>query len=192
MKNQLIAITGGIGSGKSTASKILIDLGYKVFSSDQIVRALYKKRGVRKQLKELFPTAVKGLCLKIDRAEISRIVFNDKDMLDRLTKLITPMVLVEILSLYKKSGGVCFAEVPLLFECNYQEEFDGVLIISRPLEDRIESVKTRSNLTREQILSRINSQFDYENSDLSSYSVISNDGDKDCLKQKLLDYLKSI
>lgn len=192
MKDILIAVTGGIGSGKSTAIEILENLNYPVFSSDQIVNELYNKRWVRKKLKALFPTAVKGFFLKVDRKEISKIVFNDKIMLERLTNLITPLVLDEILQLFKKTGGICFAEVPLLFECNFQNHFDKVLIITRSLRERIESVKKRSNLTEEQIVLRINSQFDYEHSDLSSYTVINNDGDFDKLKNNVLEYLKTI
>lgn len=192
MKDILIAVTGGIGSGKSTAIEILENLNYPVFSSDQIVNELYNKRWVRKKLKELFPTAVKGFFLKVDRKEISKIVFNDKIMLERLTSLVTPLVLDEILRLFNKTKGVCFAEVPLLFECNFQNHFDKVLIITRSLRDRIESVKKRSNLTEEQIVLRINSQFDYEHSDLSSYTVINNDGDFDKLKNNILEYLKTL
>jgi len=190
--NKIIAVTGGIGTGKSTVCDILRKKGYAVFSSDQIVSDLYKKRSVRKILKSLFPTAVKGIFLKIDRKEISKIVFNDKDKLALLTSAITPLVLKEILRRYKNQTGVCFAEVPLLFECSYQNEFDGVLIITRPIEDRIESVKKRSNLTEEEIISRINAQFNYDIADLKDYTVIINDGNLEGLEEKINDYLNTI
>ena len=190
--NKIIAVTGGIGTGKSTVCDILCKKGYVVFSSDQIVSDLYKKRSVRKILKNLFPTAVKGIFLKIDRKEISKIVFNDKDKLALLTSAITPLVLKEILRRYKNLTGVCFAEVPLLFECSYQNEFDGVLIISRPLKDRIESVKKRSNLTEEEIISRINAQFNYDIADLKDYTVIINDDNLEGLEEKINDYLNTI
>ena len=157
---KMIAITGGIGSGKSTATSILKELGYTVFSSDEIVSELYKTRRVAKIIKTLFPTAVKGLFLKIDRKALSNIVFNDKEKLALLTNAITPLVLDEIIKRKERTKGLCFAEVPLLFECNYQDKFDGVLVIYRPLKDRIESVKTRSNLTEQEILARISAQFD--------------------------------
>ena len=191
-KNKIIAITGGIGSGKSTVSSILEELNYTVFSSDKIVSDLYKKRSIRKILKRLFPTAVSGFFLKVDRKAISKIVFNDKNKLALLTDTITPLVLEEIFKRKRKISGVCFAEVPLLFECNYQNKFDGVLVVSRPLKDRIESVKTRSNLSEEEILSRINAQFDYETNSLSSYTVIANDGSLNDLKEKIIEYLKTI
>ena len=83
-------------------------------------------------------------------------------------------------------------EVPLLFECGYQDKFDGVIVISRKLDDRINSVKKRSNLTKEQILARINAQVDYSKMDLSNYKVILNDGDKLALENAILDYVKTL
>ena len=91
-----IAITGGIGSGKSSVLEILKNQGYVVMSSDAIVSDLYKKRRVRKMLKELFPEAVTGFMLKIDRKEIARQVFSDVVKHKLLTDLITPLVIEEI------------------------------------------------------------------------------------------------
>ena len=67
-----------------------------------------------------------------------------------------------------------------------------MLIIKRDINARIESVKKRSNLTKEQILARINAQVDYSNIDLSNYIVINNDGDKVQLEKAILNYAKSL
>ncbi|MBQ3115899.1 MAG: dephospho-CoA kinase [Clostridia bacterium] len=191
MDKKLIAVTGGIGSGKSTVMDVLEGLGYKTLSSDKIVSELYEKRSVKKLLKSLFPTAVTGkIKLNIDRAEISRLVFNNPTQLKALTDLITPLVLNEILRRYKKATCSVFAEVPLLFECGFEKHFDKVFVVVRDLEGRIESVKRRSKLSKEQILARINSQFDYENADLSNYIVIENNGTKEQLKEKITDLVK--
>ena len=191
-KGKIIALTGGIGSGKSTALKILSGAGFRVLSSDEIVSELYEKRRVKKFLKHLFPTAVKGLInLKIDRKEIARITFSDKVKHKELTDTVTKMVLKEILARGKKFGGVVFAEVPLLFECGFTPYFDGVMVITRDKTARIESVKSRSNLTEEQILSRMQAQVDYEKFDLTPFRVIVNDGDENALKEKVLAVAKS-
>ncbi len=193
MKNsKVIAITGGIGSGKSTVCEIIRKSGYPVFSSDQIVSELYEKRKVKKILKKLFPFAVKGLFLKIDRKKIADAVFNDKEKLDLLTKAITPLVVDEIMLRASNTDGVCFAEVPILFECGYQDRFSSVLIVSRPLEKRIESVVSRSKMTRDEVLSRINSQVDYSSIPKENYSIIYNDGDLTLLETSVLEYLKTL
>ncbi len=186
-KFRMIAITGGIGSGKSSALNILSDAGYKTLSCDAITGELYEQHKIKRKLQKLFPTAVSGKKdLVIDRKTISAIVFNDKVKLEKLTALITPLVLKEVKSKAKKLGGVVFVEVPLLFERNYQKHFDAVIIVMRDKKARIESVKARSNLSEEQIVSRMNNQFDYETADLSDYAVVYNNGSLISLKESVL------
>ncbi len=192
MKNKhLIAITGGIGSGKSLALSTLQENGYAVLSSDKIVTSLYEKRKIKLLLKSLFPTAVTGkIKLNVDRKIISACVFNDHEMLKKLTDLITPLVMEEILKRYKKAKTSVFAEVPLLFECGFEKHFDQVIVVMRDTNARIESVKSRSNLSEEQIVARMNAQFNYDNNDLSKHIVVNNNGAKERLKQKILDIAK--
>lgn len=192
-KNKLIALTGGIGSGKSLALATLKDAGYNTLSCDAITSELYEKRKIKLILKKMFPTAVKGFFNPIiDRKEISKIAFNDKIKHAELTATITPLVMQEVLRRANKIGGTVFVEVPLLFECGYQDEFDGVMVITRPKHERVKSVMTRSNLTEEQVLARIKKQTDYDNFDLSKYIVIENTGNETALKEKVLNIAKDL
>lgn len=191
--NKLIAITGGIGSGKSLALNIIKSAGFSVLSCDQIVKDLYKKHNIKCVLKGIFPTAVSGTKrLKINTKKIADITFFDKQKHTELTSAITPLVLEEVLKKASRKKGLVFVEVPLLFECGYQDRFDGVIVITRDIDARIESVKARSNLTEEQILARINAQIDYSKLDLSNYKVIFNNGDITHLKNSILDCIKSL
>ncbi len=192
-KNKLIALTGGIGSGKSLALSALKDAGYNTLSCDEITSDLYEKRKIKLILKKMFPTAVKGFFNPtIDRKEISKIAFNDKIKHAELTATITPLVMREVLRRAKKIGGTVFVEVPLLFECGYQDEFDGVMVITRPVNERVKSVMARSNLTEEQVFARIKNQTDYDNFDLSKYMVIENTGNETALKEKVLNIAKEL
>ncbi len=190
-EKKLIALTGGIGSGKSTALKILKDLGFNTLSSDQIVTELYEKEQVRRLLKPLFPDAVTGENFTLDRKKIAEQAFSNTRKHAHLTDLITPMVMAEIIK-RTSDDQVYFVEVPLLFECEFADLFDAVLIIVRDKEHRIRSVIERSNLSREQIISRMNMQFDYDNADLSTYTLVGNDGDENELRNKLIDFTKTL
>lgn len=190
---KLIAITGGIGSGKSLALDIIKNAGFYTLSCDQIVKDLYKTHKVKSVLKGIFPTAVSGnVRLRVNTKKIADITFFDKDKHAELTNAVTPLVLDQVLKKASRKKGLVFVEVPLLFECGYQDRFDGVIVISRKLDDRINSVKKRSNLTKEQILARINAQVDYSKIDLSNYKVITNDGDKLALENAILHYVKTL
>lgn len=187
MKLTKIAITGGIGSGKSLALATLKENGYCVLSSDQIVWELYKKRCVLAKVKKLFPTAVNGLFrLTLNKSVLSELAFKNEANHTALTSLITPLVMKEIKARLKGKTGVYFVEVPLLFECSYQDYFDGVWVIMRDKNTRINAVKQRSNLSEQEIIRRMNRQVDYNDIDFSSYTVLYNDLDVDAFKQQLL------
>ena len=187
-----IAITGGIGSGKSTVLQMLKTLGYPVMSSDTIVSDLYKKRRIRKMLKELFPDAVTGFMLKIDRQKIAKEIFSDPVKHKLLTDLITPLVIEEVFKRADKLKTTCFIEVPLLFECEYAEYFDDVWVVARDKSERIKSVMTRSNLTSEQVEARMNNQVNYDTLDLSNYTVIKNQGDLQALENLIKSLLEKV
>ena len=190
-EKKLIAVTGGIGSGKSSALKILADAGYKTLSADEIVCELYERKEIRALLKPLFPTAVNGDDYIIDRKNIAEQTFSNKEKHLALTELITPMVMAEILK-RTDQNELCFVEVPLLFECGFEEMFDDVIVIMRTLNKRIESVMNRSNLTKEQVMARISNQFNYDVADLSNYIIVKNDFGIDELKQTLLKIVSSL
>lgn len=186
--NTLIAVTGGIGSGKSSAVKIIQDLGYKTLSCDEITRSLYKKQSVLKQIKKIIPDAVSGkFVLKADKVKIAQTIFNDRKLYAEFTEYLTNLTLAETLKKAKRLKGDIFVEVPLLFEFSAQRFFDKIIVITRSKPERIKSVKLRSDLTDEQVLERINYQFDYDTADLTKYIVIQNDGDLNDLKQKIIN-----
>ena len=189
----LIAITGGIGSGKSFVLSTLKSQGYQTLSSDEIVTKLYKKRSVLKKVKALFPLAVKGVFAPtIDRKYLASEVFSCEQKRKALTNLVTPLVYDYIISYSQKITGKLFIEVPLLFETNRQNDFDKVIVVYRNLKDRIESVKKRSNLTENEILARITSQVDYDSIDKSNYLNLENDGNKDTFTKKVIALASSI
>lgn len=181
-----IAITGGIGSGKTVAVSALKKAGIKVVNCDEVVKGLYKNRAFLKELKKIFPDEIKGrIFLKADKKKIAEKAFSDDKVYKLLTETVTERAL-SVALLRAEKNDLSVVEVPLLFETKAEKYFDRVIVIKRDLKDRIESVKKRSDLSEEEITARIKAQFDYEKKDLSRYIVLENDRGKEELAEKVL------
>ncbi|MBO4594342.1 MAG: dephospho-CoA kinase [Clostridia bacterium] len=185
--NILVAITGGIGSGKSSALKILKDNGFATFSCDEEVSALYKKRGVLRTLKKEFPAAIKGkFSLSADRKEIAKVCFADDKKRLFLESVLSAPALKNAVKKAKKIKGVAFIEVPILFECKAEGLFDKVFVIKRDKGKRIEGVKLRAAISEEEIAARMNKQIDYDSFDFTGATIIENEGTESDLKTAVL------
>ncbi len=174
--NIKIAVTGGIGSGKSTVCSIFKKLGYPVFSCDEIYAELFNSGKLTAELVKEFGDGVLNNSGGIDRKKLANCVFNDKDKLEKLNRITHPKIFEEMFLRSESFGGIVFFEVPLLFEGNYQNLFDGVVVVLREVEDRIISVAKRDNLSVDEIKNRIKSQYNYDNFDFAQYYVIHNCG----------------
>lgn len=191
-KKLVVAVTGGIGSGKSVALKILSEHGFNTVSCDEISRTLFDKKQVKKQLKKIFPTAVGDLDSPIDRKVIADEVFNDKEKLKKLNELTHPLIVKEALSRANAFDGITFVEVPLLFEGGYEKLFDKVIVVVRALQMRVDSVIKRSAISEKEVYDRIKNQIDYDNTDFSDYITVKNDGDTDKFKTDILSIVKNL
>lgn len=160
-----IAVTGGIGSGKSTLCDLIKARGYPVFSCDEIYAQLCTETSFLAALDGRFPGCVKNGAL--DRAYLSRLVFGDESARRALNALSHPHIMRQLI--YKmQPHKVAFAEVPLLFESGTVQSFDMVLVVLRDTEKRVEAVMARSGLSADEIALRMARQFPYP-SDRASY-----------------------
>ena len=185
-----IAVTGGIGSGKSTVSEIIRGKGYPVFSCDQIYSELLTSKDFLKKLENEFDGVISSDGT-LDRKRLSEIVFNNDEALKKLNAITHP----EIMAAAKKKmerHEVSFLEVPLLFENGFENLYDSVIVVLRDREERIKSVMARDGTSREKVTLRLKSQFDYDNSDFTKYYVIHNCGNLSNLEQNTLNILKKI
>jgi len=137
-----VAITGGIGAGKSAALEAFARHGAATRSSDEIVhRLLRSDPDIRRELVERFGPEVIGSDGP-DRAAIARIVFNDPEQLDWLEELLHPKV-VQDHSAWRQElaegpdpPAVTVTEVPLLYETGGEARFDVVVVITAPADVR--------------------------------------------------------
>ena len=156
-----IAITGGIGSGKSTVLSIIKNAGYPVFSCDEIYKKVIIDEDYIKKIAEIFPSAV--IDKKIDRKILGEIVFSDKNNRAKLDAIAHPLIMQKLIEeMTLAQGVIAFAEVPLLFEGGFQDDFDEIIVVKREKNLRIDGVSVRDNLDKKAVKARILSQFDYD------------------------------
>ena len=137
-----VAITGGIGSGKSEALKAFARHGAATVSSDEIVHHLLRHPDVKDTIVERVGNGVVGPDGEIDRTALATTVFNDRDALAFLEQLLHPLVAAEYLkwrdglARLPNPPGVCVTEVPLLYEVGGETRFDKVVVITAPTKLR--------------------------------------------------------
>jgi dephospho-CoA kinase len=154
-----VAITGGIGAGKSEALAAFARQGAAVVSSDQIVhRLLREDSGVREALLDRFGEGILDQANQIDRRAVADIVFPDPEALDWLEALLHPLVVREYLEWREQLGrlpnppAVCVTEVPLLYEVGGQERFDAVVVVTAPAEVRAARSRVPSELREPRLI----------------------------------------
>jgi dephospho-CoA kinase len=148
-----VAITGGIGAGKSEALAAFARHGAAVISSDDIVhRLLQEDEPVREALRERFGDAVFADDGDVDRGAIAEIVFADGEALEWLEGLLHPLVVDEYMSWRERLAElddpprVSATEVPLLYEVGGEDRFDAVVVVTAPPKVRA----ARSEVAAEQ------------------------------------------
>ena len=141
MSKRKIAISGTIGSGKSTVLNYLKEKGYAVFSCDEYNAFLLKKGNKGYLLiKEAFPEVF--INDELDKKALSDIIFNNPEKKEILESIEHPLIIEEMLR-QKEKNDIFFAEVPLLFEKNLQDYFDLCLLVVTDEDKAIERLQNR-------------------------------------------------
>lgn len=176
-KSKLIAIVGGIGSGKSVVSCILESMGYRVYDCDSKAKAIMDNSvEIHKQLcAEIHPQAVvNGV---INRQLISQVVFNDESALKKLNAIVHKFILEDLNSWHTTSAydsKPLFVETAIPRSSSILRIVDDVWEVAAPTEVRISRVIKRNNVSREQVIARIRKQEAELN--IANAHTIQNDG----------------
>lgn len=186
------AISGGIGSGKSSVCKILASLGFEVLDADKIAHQVLESK--TQEIVDIFGEEIleRG---KINRKALGSIVFADREKLKILENILNPNIYAEIFERcqrLEKKKKPYFVEIALLFEQREKLNFKHKILITAPKEVVIRRVQERDGLTQEAILQRINSQLSIEEKIPFATEVISNDVDFKALEKKIKEWIRNL
>jgi len=157
MKPKLIGITGGIGAGKSTVSKICKHLGFKVYNSDDRAKEIVSEdSNIKKRIISLFGNNVykNGV---LDRKFLSDKIFNDKSSLQNINSIIHPAVKKDFKNwvINNSNEKILFKESALLFESGAYKELDKIILIVSDKNLRISRVLNRDKLRKKKEIESI-------------------------------------
>jgi dephospho-CoA kinase len=174
---KIIGLTGGIGSGKTTVAKLFEELGAPVYNSDLKAKKLMQEsKEIRNAIVDLLGEESYAL-KKLNKKYIADKVFGDKELLQKLNAIVHPAVRKDFISwVKKKKTPYVIQEAAILFENNSYKIFDKVILVKAPKEARLERILARDNISREEILARMENQWnDSKKIPLADYIIENTD-----------------
>ncbi len=181
-----VGITGNIGSGKSTVCQIFETLGIPTYYADVEAKKLMTEDPlVREQIKLLFGVKAYTVDGILDRKYIGDIVFNNPQMLSRLNYIVHPAVKRHSSAWAKiqKKAAYTLKEAALLIESNNHEAMDKIIVVTAPLDLRVNRVMERDGATKEEVMAREQKQMDESKKVALADFVINNDGSISLVQQ---------
>ena len=170
-----LGVTGGIGSGKTTVCKVFSVLGIPVFSADDEAKKIQESdRNLQLKInsfagRDLFPEG------KLDRTELARLIFSNKELLEKVNSVVHPAVFQVFREwVIKQNTPYSIMDAAILFESGAFRMMDRIVTVVTPIEERIERLVRSKRLSREQVIERIKNQIDDESRISRSDFVIFN------------------
>lgn len=175
-KRLVVGLTGSFGSGKTTASKMLKELGArKIINADKIAHEAFKQNKCLQKIKSLFGT--------VNRKQIAREVFSSLAKRKALEKVIHPYVRKRIMAESKKvKSGIIILEVPLLFESKFDRMCDVTVVVLAGRSNIIKRL-SRRGFNQSEISSRLKVQLSESEKMKKADFIIDNKKSKESLKK---------
>ncbi len=178
----IIGLTGNIGTGKSTVSQMLSELGAKVINADKVGhRLLESDEEVRQEIIRTFGERILNPGQQIDRGKLGELVFSHPEALRELNRIMHPrmrrLVEEEIGRLRQEGARVVVLEAPLLIEAGWQGLADQIWVTSASPETIVQRLRERSGLSAEQVRARLQAQLPMEEKERRADILINTDCD---------------
>jgi len=193
-----VGLTGGIGSGKSTASRYFESLGAFVLDADQEAKKLItSNETVQHELISEFGTDIIDGTGRVDKNKLSRVAFQDEDHQQRLNSVVHPYIFSLIDKEFNrvfndKKHGVFIVDAALIYETGFDAHLDYVIVVTAHLKNRMERALGRKTLSREEILKRVGFQWPEEEKVNMADFVVHNDGTEAELQKNIESLIKKL
>ena len=192
-----IAITGNIGSGKSTITKIIRELGFKVFDSDKEVKKALTNKDLINQISKEFKSKIPGLIKRntINKDKLGEFVFSNPEEFKKLEQLVHPKVWESKEKFFKKNFNeqAVFLDIPLLFEKKLQSKFDFIIRTRVSEEVQKKRVLKRKNMTKAKFNHIRKAQIDCSSVEEKFISLdINSQEDIKIIKKKIKNFLETV
>lgn len=177
-----VGLTGGIGSGKSTVSKMLIEKGFPIIDADVISQDVLKKYPeILEKVKIEFGSGFFDWRGEFRRREFGNHIFRFPKQRKKYEGIIIPYIKKEILEALneheKKGSKIVILDAPTLIENNLQNNMDFVILVWVDGNTQIQRIKNRDKLGREEAINRINAQMSLEKKKEFASIILDNNGD---------------
>lgn len=189
----VLGLTGNIGCGKSSVSTIFMENNIKVVDADIVARQIFDDKNLLNEVFSTFGESIKNQDGSLNRRALGNIVFNDDEKLILLNNLTHPKIKQKILSKveeYKNQGEkIVVIDAALLIEDDYIPYIQKLILITCRKEIQINRIIARDNCTKEEAISRINSQMSQEEKAKFADYIIDNSNSFEELKKKVLELI---
>lgn len=190
---KIIGITGGIATGKSTVSGIIVNMGYKVIDADKIAKDVVKigKPGYQKII-DVFGKGILDENCNINRKKLGRLIFEDSILREKLNNIVHSFVLESIKDLINKyrNESIIFVDVPLLIEemdklNEYEITFDEIWLVYVDESTQLDRLIKRDLISKDEAIKKIRAQIPIELKREYATRIIDNRKDLETLEEQV-------
>ena len=178
----VVAVTGGIGSGQTTVSKLFGKWGAKVINADMKAKEIMQKdREIRKALKQTFGNNVFFRNGKLNTRLLAELAFKDELHTQKLNQIVHPRMVSYIVeemeeARFSKRYPMVVIDAALVYEINIEQLFDAIVVVYAPIDERYRRVRQRDGMSKQEFFSRVDRQIPLEEKRKWADFVIDNSG----------------
>ena len=191
---KIVGLTGGISSGKSTVSSYLKQLKIPVIDADEVARKVVEPNSQGAiEIRKTFGNDVFEEDGSLNRQKLGALIFSNTENRKKLDELLQPlikiMILDEIEEQRQKGENMIVLDLPLLFEKHYEKLCEEIIVVYVPRELQLERLMRRNQYTKQEALSRIDSQLSIEEKRKRATVLLDNQGTIQQLYQQVEQWL---